>query len=230
MRIVSNDRLIKRNARIGQISSVAGLAVLGGGLLVSFQAPEQFALSWGALLVGFILSQIGLYFSNRWGRSPRPDEELTKALKGLSQEYTLYHYSSPARHLLLGPAGLWVLAAYRQNGQISYINGKWKHTAASRGFLLRRWFGQEGLGRPDLEIGGEIDAIKKFLDKTLSEEEQPGIQAALVFTGKEVALEAETSPVPAVLAKKLKALIQRQTKEHRISLELKEQIQGLLEA
>jgi hypothetical protein len=151
-------------------------------------------------------------------------------LKGLSQEYTLYHYSSPARHLLLGPAGLWVLSAYRQNGDISYSNGKWRHTGSGRGSILRRWFGQEGLGRPDLEISGEVEALKKFLDKNFEEEEQPGILAALVFTGKEVTLEAEASPVPAVLAKKLKSLIQREAKGNRIAGELKEQIEGLLEA
>ncbi|MDX1437131.1 MAG: hypothetical protein R3335_09985, partial [Anaerolineales bacterium] len=120
MRIVSNDGLIKRNARIGQFASIVGLLVLGGGLFISFQAPEQFTLSWGALLIGFVLSQVGLYFTNRWGRSPRPDEELSKALKGLTQEYTLYHYSTPARHVLLGPAGIWVLSAHQQNGEITY--------------------------------------------------------------------------------------------------------------
>lgn len=230
MKVVSNDRLIKRNARIGQIASVTGLVVLGGGLFISFQAPEQFTLSWGALLVGFILSQVGLYFTNRWGRTPRPDEELSKTLKGLNQEYTLYHYSTPAKHVLLGPAGIWVLAAHHQNGEIRYENGKWKHSGAGRGFFLRRWFGQEGLGRPDMEIAGEVESLGKYLKKSLPEDsEDVDIFAALIFTGKEVQLEADASPVPALPAKKVKAFIQKQAKEQRFSRELRNQLDTIFE-
>jgi hypothetical protein len=83
MEIIKNDRLINRNSRIGQIASIAGLIVLGGGLFISFTRPEMFSISLIALLVGFGLSQIGIYFANRWGRHPRPDEILDAALKGL---------------------------------------------------------------------------------------------------------------------------------------------------
>jgi hypothetical protein len=180
------------------------------------------------LLIGFILSQVGLYFTNRWGRSPRPDEELSKALKGLNQEYTLYHYATPAKHLLLGPAGIWALSVHQQNGEITYQNGKWKHTGTGRGFFLRRWFGQEGLGRPDLEIGGDVESLGKFLRKSLPDEEPP-IQAALVFTGREVQLNAEESSIPALPGKKLKSFIQKQAKTNKLPQELKNQVQDLFD-
>ena len=53
MEITTNDRLINRNARIGQIASISGLIVLGGGLFISFTRPEMFSISLVALLVGF---------------------------------------------------------------------------------------------------------------------------------------------------------------------------------
>src|SRR4030065_1166954 len=114
MNIIRNEKLIKRNSRIAQITVVAGLAVLAAGMFISFRYKEQVTLSMGALLVGFLLSQIGIYFSNRWGRRPRPDELLDQSLKGLDSKFTLYHYSTPVAHLLLGPAGVWLLLPYHQ--------------------------------------------------------------------------------------------------------------------
>ena len=70
MKIISNDKLIKRNATIGQVTSLSSLVILGIGMYISFKSPEYFNISIGALLVGFILSQVGIYFGNRWGRRP----------------------------------------------------------------------------------------------------------------------------------------------------------------
>jgi hypothetical protein len=38
MNIITNETLIKRNARIGQIAMLAGLAVLIGGMYISFKS------------------------------------------------------------------------------------------------------------------------------------------------------------------------------------------------
>src|SRR4030065_1598293 len=108
MEIIINERLVRRNARIGQVSSIVGLLVLAGGMYISFARQEYFSLSMAALLLGFTLSQVGIYFGNRWGRRPRPDELLSQALKGLDGRYTLYHYGTTASHLLVCPAGVWV--------------------------------------------------------------------------------------------------------------------------
>ncbi len=77
MYIISNDRLIRRNNRLGLIATFTGLAVLGIGMYISFTKPKLISVSMLALLLGFILSQVGIYYSNRWGRSPRPDEVLS---------------------------------------------------------------------------------------------------------------------------------------------------------
>ena len=55
MNIHRNEKVIKRNSNIAKFATLGGLAVLAGGMYVSFRYPEQFTLSLGALLVGFIL-------------------------------------------------------------------------------------------------------------------------------------------------------------------------------
>ena len=92
MKVIINEKLIKRNGRLGQIATFSGLFVLAGGMFVSFRYPTYSIFAWVALLVGFALSQIGLYFGNRWGRHPRPDERIDLGLKGLDDQYTMYHY------------------------------------------------------------------------------------------------------------------------------------------
>jgi hypothetical protein len=223
MEIFTNESLIKRNARIGQIGSLAGLVVLAGGMFISFTRADLFVYSLGALLVGFILSQIGIYFGNRWSRRPRPDEHLNTSLKGLDGRYSLYHYTTSVPHLLVGPAGVWVLLPRNMRGRITYDKGRWKQKG---GNLYLKIFAQEGLGRPDLEIGGTLDSARKFLVETLPEDnEAPDIQAALVFTNDATEVDADNAPIPTLHAKKLKDFIRKTAKNKPISMDKVKDIQ-----
>lgn len=224
MEIFTNESMIRRNARIGQISSIAGLVVLGGGMYISFARPELFNLSMIALLVGFALSQVGIYFGNRWSRRPRPDEVLNQALKGLDGRFNLYHYRTATGHLLVGPAGVWVLMPRAIRGTISYDEEKnrWKQKG---GNLYLKIFAQEGLGRPDLEVGGEVDAVTRYLKKLLPERELPPIQPALIFTNEKTEVEADNAPIPTLHVRKLKELIRKTAKGNPISLDLVKDIQ-----
>lgn len=224
MEIVTNDNLVHRNARIGQIASLVGLLVLAGGMYISFTQPQLFGLSLAALLVGFALSQIGIYFGNRWSRRPRPDELLDQALKGLDDRYHLYHYSTPASHLLVGPAGVWVILPRNQKGTITYEEnkGRWKQRG---GNLYLKIFAQEGLGRPDLEIGGELSAANDYLSKLLPEDEVPEVQAALVLTHDQVEVEADNAPSPTLHVKKLKDFLRKEAKNKPISMDTVKELQ-----
>ncbi len=217
MKIVSNDKLIKRNATIGRYTTLASLAILGIGLYISFQ-PQYVQYSFIALLLGFVLSQVGIYFGSRWGRSPRPDEVLTASLKGLNDQYTLYNYTAPVSHLLVGPAGIWILQPYFQKGTITYdeAKGRWKQQG---GNLYLKIFAQEGLGRPDLETRSNEETMASYLQKQLGDIEIPPIKAALVFTNDKVELDAQNAPIPAVTDEKLKDLIRRKAKEEPASME-----------
>jgi hypothetical protein len=227
MEIKIDQKTINRNAKIGQITSIVSLAVLGVGMYITFARPDLFSLSIGALLVGFVLSQIGIYFTNRWGRRPRPDEHLDQALKGLNKKYTLYHYNSPASHLLVGPAGVWVLLPKNQRGTITYQKNRWRQKGGGLLLTYLKIFAQEGIGRPDLEINTEIEAVMRFLEDKLTDMEIPPIQAALVFTHPEAEVEADDAPIPTMHALKLKDFIRKTAKSDPLSMEKARSIQEI---
>lgn len=229
MNVIIDEKLIKRNARIGQVLTIISLATLGAGMFITFQKPELLGISIAALLIGFLLSQIGIYYTNRWGRSPRPDEQISLALKGLDKRYTLYHYQTPASHVLVGPAGIWVLLPKHQRGTITYRKNRWRQSGG--GFLQNylKIFAQEGIGRPDLEIESETQGLQKILKKALTEEtEIPDIHAVLVFSNPEVTIQAEDAPTPALPAKKLKDFMRTKAKQKTISADVVLQIQNAI--
>jgi hypothetical protein len=228
MKIIKNEKLIKRNAKIGQYTSLGALAVLGVGMYISFSRPELFVWAVGALLLGFTLTQIGMYFGNRWGRSPRPDEKLDAGLKGLHKEFNIYHWATPVAHLLVGPAGIWILIPYHQRGQVTYRKNRFKMSGG--GFLQNymRLFGQEGIGRPDLEAESEINSVRKLLAKELEEDEIPEINAALVFTAEGVEIDTEDAPIPALPLKKLKDFIRNFAKQKPITPQELEKVKAIL--
>ena len=223
MKIFKNEKLIKRNAKIGQYTSIAALAVLGVGMYISFKRQDLFIYSIAALILGFAMTQIGMFFSNRWGRSPRPDEQLDAAMKGLPGDTRMYHYATPVGHLLVGPAGLWILEMYHQRGHVVYSRNRWRLTGGGFMQAYMSVFGQEGIGRPELDVANETNALKKYLAKHMDESEIPEIQAALVFTNEQAEVDATDAPIPALKAKQLKDFIRQKAKEHPLgSLQLQQ--------
>jgi len=222
MNIIRNDKMIKRNARIGTVTMFGGLGVLGLGMFISFRYPTYFSFSLLALMLGFMLSQVGIFYQNRWGRRPRLDELLDASLKGLDKKFTIYHYSSPASHLLVGPSGLWVLMPYYQRGTITFEKGRWRQKGGGIGLQYLKLFAQEGLGRPDIEASGEVENLQKYLKKQLSDESIPPVQAALVFTHPKAEIsiaEDATPPYSAVTLKDLKELVRKAEKGKGLSVE-----------
>ncbi len=215
MNIVTNESLIKRNAKIGQFGLLGGLLVSATGVYVSFTYPERVGWLFSALLVGYAISQIGIYFTNRWGRRPRPDELLNKALKGLDRSYTIYHYSTPASHVLVGPAGVWVFIPKYQRGTMVYEKGRWRQKGGGLLLAYMRVFAQEGIGRPDLEIKDEVQVLGKYLKQKLGED-APEIRAALVFTSPNATVLADDAPVPTLKVDDLKKFIRDQAKRKRM--------------
>ncbi|MBP6178995.1 MAG: hypothetical protein KA480_11755 [Anaerolineales bacterium] len=217
MKIIKNEKLIERNGKIGQWVSLGALAVLGLGMYISFSKPDLFVYSVLCLILGFIMTQIGMYMGNRWGRSPRPDEKFDTGLKGLHSEFSIYHYSTPVSHLLVGPSGVWVLLPYHQKGKAEFVKGRWK--MGGGGFMqsYMRIFGQESIGRPDLDAQNEVQVIRKFLAKKMDEASIPEIRPILVFTSDEVEVEPGDSPIPAMKLKQLKEFLRQGAKSRAIS-------------
>jgi hypothetical protein len=215
MNVLTHEKAIRRNAKIGQYTSLVALLVLAGGMYVSFVYPTQIYISFISLTVGFVLSQVGIYFGNRWGRRPRMDERLTAALKGLTKDYTLYHFITPVNHLLVGPAGVWIIEAYYQRGVITYEKNKWKQKGGGLLLGYLKIFAQEGLGRPDIEVKADTDSLAEALKKALGDgQEVPPINAALVFTDARAEIKADEAPIPTVKIEQLKELIRKAAKQN----------------
>ncbi len=227
MKVISNDKLIKRNGRIGNITSLSSIAILGVGMFFSFKDTDGSYLpyTFGALIVGFLMFQVGNYYMGKWGKSPRPDENLSSALKGLDNTYTLYHYMTPISHLLVGPAGVICLVPLNQAGAISYDPNKnhWKQTG---GNFFMKIFGGEGLGRPENEVKYTVEDAAKFLAKNDIDISPLEPEPILVFTNSKATLSAEESPVPAVLGDKLKEFIRKRAKDKPLSQEKIKEIES----
>jgi hypothetical protein len=214
MKIFVHEKNIRRNAKIGQFTSLGSLLILAGGMYVSFAYPTQLYISFIALLIGFISSQVGIYFGNRWGRRPRIDERLTGALKGLTKDYSIYHFLTPVNHLLVGPAGIWIIEPYYQRGTIAFERGKWKQKGGGLMLGYLKIFAQEGLGRPDIEIKSDIDNLTEQFKKNLTDDQPvPPINVVLVFTDDRVVLETEGAPYPAIKLDQLKEFVRKAAKQ-----------------
>lgn len=208
MVVIRDDKKIARLRTFGQITSFLGLAALIGGMaLIFFGNPQNvFWLQLVALLVGWLLSQVGIYFSQRYARHPRPDEVLDEALEKAARDGRLYHYVLPAPHVLLLPTGLIVFITKYQGGQITVDGDKWKQS----GIGLRRFFGQEGIGNPTKDAEHHVGALAHFLKKNVPEVEEVPIAALIVFTTKGVKnLDLKKSSIPAMHSTKIKGFLKQ---------------------
>jgi len=209
MQVITNEKLIKNRARLGRVASFAGLGVLILGLVVSLY-PQWLLVSFGCLVAGFLLSQVGIYNANRWVKQPRADQRLDKILKGFDDRYQLYNYILPASHVLLAPFGLCVINPRDQRGKVRSQGEKWHHEA--RWTRVLRVFGQEGLGNPTKEVRTEVEKLRRFLAQRFPEDDVP-IEGVVVFTNPQVDLEAENPAVPVLDGKQFKVFLRDLSKE-----------------
>lgn len=213
MKIVSNDKLIKRNTRIGNITSIGSVAVLGIGMYFSFKDVDgkYLPLTFSSLIVGFLLFQIGNYYMNRFGKPPRPDQKLSAALKGMDDKYTLYHFTTNIPHLLVGPSGIFCLLPYNQPGTIAYnaTKNRWKQSGGN--FFLKT-FGGDSLGRPDLDANYAVGDITKYFEKKGVSLGTTVPEPILVFVNDKATLNSEGYTGGAVTSDKLKEYIRKRAK------------------
>lgn len=227
MKIITNNKIIQRNRKIGSISTITGFLLLAGGLYISLSKPELLIWSYSALIGGFIASQVGIRYSTHFGRSPRTDELLSLALKGLDNKYSLYNYSTAVSHLLIGPAGIWILIPYLQGGTITYDRKKkrWRQVG---GNLYMKIFGQENLGRPDRDINTNVEDLNQFLKKVQNEETIPPLNIALVFLNEKASIQAQDAPVVTLPSVKLKNFIRQKAREYHFPMEMVQKFTKLL--
>jgi len=211
MRLVTNEPLVKRNATLGRYGTTAGLVVLVGGLIISFYGKDNPTLQlipFVTLLLGFLLSNAGIYFTNRYGREPRADKTLSGALKGFDDRFSLYNYYLPAPHFLITPSAIYSITAKHQSGVVQWDGKRWKHKNAN--FFLT-FFGQEGLSNPNAEAAADAENIAKFLANKVGGEIPP-VQSLIIFFNENAKIEGENFPIPAMHVKQLKEYLRKTPK------------------
>lgn len=226
MKVITNNKLINKNIKIGKITTFSALGILLLGLVITYVRKDQLIWSLVALTLGFIVSQIGMYYGSRWGRSPRPDEALVAALKGLDDKYTLYNYTSPIPHLLIGPAGLIPLIPLYPPGAITYNRNNQRYQQRG-GKFIRKISGMDSLGKPDLDAQSNVSDIKKFLNAQIGTENYPEPTPVLVFVHPDVTVDLTGAPIPGFKADKLKDYIRRLAKSQPAQMEDIEKVKEL---
>lgn len=212
MKIYSNDKLIKRNKFLSRLTLILGLGFMGISFFALMNAEVNssiFIPSMIAGAIGIILSTINIPLSSRFGVSPRPDEMISASLKGLDNSYSLFHYTTPVPHLLAGPNGIWLFNTFMVQGKITYDTSKKKWKLAKSGRFFSKLFGTESIGNPTLEAEATLQDFNKLLLKINGINAVPDPVSVALFISKEITIEADGSPIPAVSLDKLKLFIRR---------------------
>jgi hypothetical protein len=186
--------------------SVGGLLTLLASVILPLFIPSLTTISFALMIAGLGVSMVGIYFANRWVRKPRPEEQLDKALKSLSDSCHLYHYPGlPCDHILLTPSSVVILETVGLGGVFSYRKGKWKEQMTIGRAL--RWIVEEHLGDPIRAVRGAEGYLRNQFDNLEIPPEKVPIKAVIVFTHPAVELDVESASLPVVKVEKLRKQI-----------------------
>jgi hypothetical protein len=230
MKVTTNQKLIQQRSKLVRWTSMAGLMVLGAGLIASFNEAYYF-WSLPSLLIGFVLANVSAYNANRYVREPRADQTLEKSMRGFDNNYHLFNFTSSVPHVLLTPARLYAFTVKSQDGVIRKQGSRWK-----RNFNLRRllfFFNEEMLGNPTNDALGNVDRLRSQLGKVI-QGDLPPIEPVVVFTHPNATLEigdqtSDSDDVPVVLAKDLKKQLRGQGKGAQIDPDLRAKLAEVLQ-
>jgi len=248
MKIYRNLAEIKRKETLGRRITLGGLAVLFVGLLASFTPtwfpPDEPAanallgfvqsywayISFGSLALGFLASNVGSYYINRFAprrwpdsnRIARPDELLENNLKGFDDKYGLFLWSLPdAPYLLAGPTGIQVFVVRGDKGQVNVSGDSWKEPfSIGRVFTA---FTREGLGNPGKEVEETKQKVRELLQEGESNQTlgvnaaSVPIEGAVVFVNPSVNLNLDNPTVPVIAVAQLKKVVRATTKAQSLS-------------
>lgn len=247
MRIYRNLDEIQKKEKLGRQITLVGLIVLFVGLLSSF-TPNWYPpdaevgnallrflqmywayISFGALALGFIASNIGSYYINRFAprrwpnsdRVARPDEILAQSMKGFDNKYTLFLWSlSVTSYLLVGPSGIFIFILRGDKGQVTVQGDKWKEAFSITRFFTA--FTREGLGNPSRELTETEQKVEQLLQAGVESGELDAdisdvpIEGAVVFINPAVELNLEGPNVSVLHSDEMKKFLRSKGKETRI--------------
>ena len=209
MQVVANESYIRIRRKIGERAPLVGLLLLLVSTVLVFFRPEWIWGTMALVWVGFLVSLTGSYLGERYVGPNAHYKRVPQALKGLGDEYTLLIYQLGSPFVLVEPGGLTVISVKSQGGEISYDEGRWHHK--QRLGLLRRFAGQESLGRPDRLVQAEVEVIERDLRKELPDGIEIPVRGVVLFTHPDVVVHIDDDglPVRALRATELKRWLRK---------------------
>lgn len=197
MRIVRNVGHVSQRKRIARLSAFFGFIMLASTFALIF-FPTYVGAAYVLLIVGFILFNYGMQQLGKWANTPRhvrDDLSLDHALNAFPDKYVLMHYVRVGKkiveHLLIGPAGIVVIATRDLPGAVSVKGKQWR----KKGGGISRFFMFSGpqLGSPSAELDRDIKVVIDDLEQNQLEVDVFG---AVVFTSTAIDLDATDPEYP----------------------------------
>ncbi len=207
MQIIANEKKIERRTKIGEIAPFAGLITLVLATVLIFAKPEWM---WGTLAlvwIGLLISLTGGYLGDRYVGEQAHHKRVPESLKGFDDDYALLMYRTPVPFVFVEPGGITVVTVKSQAGEVTYDDGRWRHRQKLG--WLRRFAGQESLGRPDRLAKAEVELIESALDSRMPESDGVPVRSVILFVHPDVELHADEAPVPALRAAEFKRWLRR---------------------
>lgn len=204
MRTITNEQMMARSGRLGQLATFIGLVMVFGALIASF--TEYRMMSVVLVALGVVMYTLGSRGQEQATRAPRRIETLAGALGEFDDRYRLYNHVLPAEHVLLTPHGVFVLIVRGVDGKIRCFKDRWVRDMNLRRAL--RFFTEESLGNPTKDTEQDVEKLEKYI-----EEQAPDIdtevQGVVVFTNPEARLEVTTATVPVLPLRRLKGYVRK---------------------
>ncbi len=209
MRVTVNEPLVAKRSHWGRRIMIVGFAIMLLAVVLSFNELSLLR-SYGVMVVGLVIINIGLYYGGKWMRDPREEQILDKALKGLNHGSRLYSYLLPSDHVLLASSGLFVLILKFHDGRITAQGDKWQRHL-SLGSSLRALF-EPRLGNPGQQALKEVSKVEHWVQSNLPDAKVP-VRPVVVFANPKAELHLEGATVPAMALDDLKAHLRAALKD-----------------
>jgi hypothetical protein len=204
MRTITNEGMVARSGRVGQLATFIGLVMVFGGLIASFTQYRIMTIFLVAL--GVVMYTLGNRGQEQSLREPRLIQKLTEALREFDDRYQLYNHVLPTDHVLLAPHGVYVLVVKGMGGRIRCFKDKWVRDL-NLGRILR-FFTEESLGNPSKEAREDAEKLQKYIQEQASGLDVE-VHPLVIFTDPSARLEVTSASVPVLPLRRLKSHVRK---------------------
>ncbi|HUS70532.1 MAG TPA: nuclease-related domain-containing protein [Anaerolineae bacterium] len=204
MRTTTDEEMVLRGGRLGQLASFFAMVMVFAGLIVSF--TEYRVMTFVLIAFGVAMYTVGARGQEQARREPQFVRKLTETLSEFDDRYHIYHHVLPADHVLLTPHGVFVMVVRGLDGSIRCFKDKWVRDLTLRRAL--RFFTEESLGNPTKEMLQEVESVRKYVEKH-APHVTADIEGCVVFINPEARLELTTASVPALPLRRLRSHIRK---------------------